>query len=644
VAPKSIVTDPPGSAGSDVTTTHVSVFDAVRPAWSPPSSPPPGIGEIDPRLLDLSILREIAPDDEMCNGPPQGYFLWALSALNSIMAAMRTAGVRQAPERILDLPCGHGRVLRMLKAAFPHAEITACDLNRAGVDFCAQAFGAKPVYSSEEPQDISIADRFDLIWVGSLFTHLSASRWHEFLAFFCEHLEPGGMLVFTANGRSILDAIRRRERSFAITDVPLLALECEREGFAYQDYTHTDAYGLSLSLIPWVGEALASHPQLQLVTYTEGGVNGRQDAIGCRRRVGAAVNAAGREVPDPKTLGSLEGESASVAQSRQSPAYERVLVGDGGWLFLRHAGDGELMHGRASLPGTVERWSRELQRRASWSEEHGSQYLALFAPDKEAVYADKLPSEIAARLAPPEQRIVPSLQSRLAAAGNVPTLYPLDRLRRARGSLETYNRTDTGWTGWGAFVAYRVIVEELRQGDAAVDVFGEDRISFRLIERSGDLGEKLDPIRHSRFLIAMVKPTRAELVYDNRVRNNGRVFFFKRTDAAARSLARCLVFGDSFGYSLARLLAEAFRETVVVHASRGIDYGLAEALSPDVLLTVTVERFATEPPQPEVSVRDLVAEKVTTGDCEDPLGTFPEPNHTGIVADDLLPRAGVGRL
>ena len=60
-------------------------------------------------------------------------------------------------KRILDLPCGHGRVLRYLSAAFPEAEITACDIMREGVDFCASTFGAIPVYSQDDPQQIPLA-------------------------------------------------------------------------------------------------------------------------------------------------------------------------------------------------------------------------------------------------------------------------------------------------------------------------------------------------------------------------------------------------------------------------------------------------------------------------------------------------------
>ena len=95
------------------------------------------------------------------------------------------------------MPCGHGRVLRTLRAAYPQAEIVACDIDTDGVDFCAKTFDAIPVYSKENPEEIDLRRKFDLIWVGSLFTHIRDERWPEFLSFFSRVLAPGCVLIFT---------------------------------------------------------------------------------------------------------------------------------------------------------------------------------------------------------------------------------------------------------------------------------------------------------------------------------------------------------------------------------------------------------------------------------------------------------------
>src|SRR3954467_990164 len=126
------------------------------------------------------VISAIAPGDGMYLGDNRTYFRVGYSALRSIRLALALAD-KPDVANILDMACGHGRVLRMLKADFPRARLTACDINRGGVDFCAETFGATPVYSAERPEEIRLPGSFDLIWCGSLFTHFDRDRWPGFL-------------------------------------------------------------------------------------------------------------------------------------------------------------------------------------------------------------------------------------------------------------------------------------------------------------------------------------------------------------------------------------------------------------------------------------------------------------------------------
>jgi methylase of polypeptide subunit release factors len=70
---------------------------------------------------------------------PGHYLSVGVSAFESITAAFKAAGIDRV-STILDMPCGHGRVARVLRAAFPTAEISVSDLDTDGVAFCAQQF------------------------------------------------------------------------------------------------------------------------------------------------------------------------------------------------------------------------------------------------------------------------------------------------------------------------------------------------------------------------------------------------------------------------------------------------------------------------------------------------------------------------
>lgn len=230
----------------------------------------------------LGVSRDVAPDDEMFLGDREHYYDVGDSALRCVENALRCAHRRKETVRhILDLPCGHGRVMRFLRKGFPHARLTACDLNRAGVQFCAAAFAAEPVVSAVEVAQIPLEREFDLIWCGSLLTHLPRVQCAAFLEFFLRKLAVGGVLVFTLHGRSYEQTlVDGRDRSqLAPAQVAALLAEYRRTGFGYVDYNGVADYGFSLAHPSFVTSNLIAAPGWRLVVYHERGWDQRQDVI-----------------------------------------------------------------------------------------------------------------------------------------------------------------------------------------------------------------------------------------------------------------------------------------------------------------------------------------------------------------------------
>jgi SAM-dependent methyltransferase len=234
------------------------------------------------QVLLSKIRKDISPNDEMFAGNESHYFDVGLSALECIKLAFLSAKRNDKDiKNILDLPCGHGRVLRALKAAFPGANITACDLNQDGVDFCSKVLGAKPLPSSKRPQDIQTHEKYDLIWCGSLFTHLDFPLWGEFFTFFQSVLNPEGILVFTTHGRILVDYISGNKNTYGLKPEKLRSLldNYKQSGFSYVNYPHSVDYGISMSSASHVISLVEKHSDLRLLFCKERGWDNHQDVV-----------------------------------------------------------------------------------------------------------------------------------------------------------------------------------------------------------------------------------------------------------------------------------------------------------------------------------------------------------------------------
>jgi SAM-dependent methyltransferase len=245
-------------------------------------------------LLDR-VSDRIHFRDGMYSGDGESYFRAGLSAVECLDEAL----ARHAPpeiRRFLDLPCGYGRELRFFVLRFPGAAFTACDIQPGAVDFCAREFGARPAHSRISFAELSFAEHFDLVWCGSLVTHLDAGATFELLRLFARHLAPGGVAVFTTYG----DYVAQRMRDEGATyDLPApsaaaIADSYARTGHGYHDYPRGQGYfdfhpegrgyGVSVTSPAWVREQARRAGYLEEVYFKERGWWNHQDVFAFARR------------------------------------------------------------------------------------------------------------------------------------------------------------------------------------------------------------------------------------------------------------------------------------------------------------------------------------------------------------------------
>jgi GT2 family glycosyltransferase len=320
--------------------------------------------------------------------------------------------------------------------------------------------------------------------------------------------------------------------------------------------------------------------------------------------------------------GAHGGDGPAWLCSLDSPDRDRVVVGREGWLFLQEDRNDALgQHtGRVRFsPQEKESLALLLRERRAVIESYGCIWITAVVPDKEAVYAEFLPPEVA----PVPRRPVHDFLE-IAEAEGAAAIYLLDDLRAAKAQGDLYMRTDTHWNHRGAFVACGAVCREITARGMNLELVDPQSISWIEQPVQGDLGSKLYPdIAEGKDVFPRLDGrVRGVLAYDNRVRNHGMVLVHEQRDRG--DLPTCLVFGESFAPPLVNFLKESFGRVTFVHTSMLVA-DLIDLERPDVVLSVPTERFLISVPD-DAEALERLAEAARAKGGELPWPTSGDPN------------------
>ncbi|HYG63137.1 MAG TPA: class I SAM-dependent methyltransferase [Thermoanaerobaculia bacterium] len=132
------------------------------------------------------------------------YFQSGWSIARSMEQVLRWRFGSERPGRLLDFASGYGRVTRFLLRDLPPERVWVSDLYADAVRFQEERFGVHGLVSTVRPEDFACSERFDVILVTSLFTHLREDRFVAWLAALCRLLAPGGLLAWSVHDESVL--------------------------------------------------------------------------------------------------------------------------------------------------------------------------------------------------------------------------------------------------------------------------------------------------------------------------------------------------------------------------------------------------------------------------------------------------------
>jgi SAM-dependent methyltransferase len=169
-------------------------------------------------------------------------------AIADMEAALGGVGTSlDAVRDLLDFGCGCGRVARPLTHRWPGLRVTGCDVDERAIDWCRQHVRAATFVVTGPLPPLPFEEHaFDVVWCGSVFTHLDEPRQDRWLQEMRRILRPGGLLLASVHGP---DAWKRRVPPWTVARLRRRGMLFVRTGADagihpawYQVAWHTEQY------------------------------------------------------------------------------------------------------------------------------------------------------------------------------------------------------------------------------------------------------------------------------------------------------------------------------------------------------------------------------------------------------------------
>ena len=196
-----------------------------------------------------AVDLRVAAKDRMYKGNDAYYLEVGANALQLIDRSLAAISRRSDEIKLLlDYACGFGRVLRWLCAAFPQARIVAADADAKAIAAVKELFQID-TFALDRSLRENIGSDFDLIWVGSLATHLPEEALQALLSRLHSLLSKDGLLVATMHGPYVADRISRAEKSYGLdaTATEDLLQKYRRDGYGFGAYPGQSSYGIAVA-------------------------------------------------------------------------------------------------------------------------------------------------------------------------------------------------------------------------------------------------------------------------------------------------------------------------------------------------------------------------------------------------------------
>jgi len=285
---------------------------------------------------------------------------------------------------------------------------------------------------------------------------------------------------------------------------------------------------------------------------------------------------------------------------KKSPA-SNIIIGKNNWLFYTGDMGGDIIEDFRGLspfsPLQLEALNDLMKKKKEWLSNQGIEYLFVIVPNKHTIYPEFIPERL--NQVSTKRRFT-QLVSFVKKHSTDESFLDLQLLLTKNKKQDlVYYKTDSHWNGFGAFLAYRAIIEKIStwfpeiSGSPQAGLYSKQT----KVSKGSGLAQMLNlaPFYTEEEVNYSLESTCAENLKIHDIEEvltarPGTISFVKGCDKAS---LRAIVFRDSFFVPIVPLLSEHFEQIVYVwdYYDRETLKKLIEVVKPDVVIEEHVERF-----------------------------------------------------
>ena len=277
----------------------------------------------------------------------------------------------------------------------------------------------------------------------------------------------------------------------------------------------------------------------------------------------------------------------------------KAVRGSEGWLFSTLDGALEMHQGlRPYSERETREWLDAAAAIKARAEANGAAFAVFIAPNKHSIYARYL-TDYPVRVT--GERAAQTL-AREAPRRGITLVYPNEELLQLSYDTQVFYRTDTHWTGRGAYAGYRALLDGLPDTQLSIVPLTQEGLEADVsTERIGDLNGLLGIANPSPETITEIRVAKPQAFNSVELPDyDWRAFKADRQIMPNGTGPRVLVYGDSFFKGMAPFMRESFSEVTFIHYRlgnpplRAIDEG-----EYDLVILEIVERTLSAPLVPD---------------------------------------------